>query len=120
MPLWSRRIVMALSRSGERSQTSGRIGLSVVFAACALLANGQHTGFFAGEVSLGSGVYYLQFPQAPQGDENIFGYYNYSFFPILYHYDLGFEYFLNANDGANGAYLYDFQSQHWWYTSPTD
>jgi hypothetical protein len=76
-------------------------------------------GFFAGEVSLGSGVYYLQFPQAPQGDGNIFGYYNYAFFPILYHYDLGFEYFLNANDGANGAYLYDFQSQHWWYTSPS-
>ncbi len=96
-----------------------RIGLPVMFVACALLANAQHAGFFAGEVSLGSGVYYLQFPQAPQGDGNVFGYYNYTFFPTLYHYDLGFEYFLDANDGANGAYLYDFQSQHWWYTSPS-
>jgi hypothetical protein len=56
-------------------------------------------------------VYYLQFPNG-----NLFGYYNYQFFPILYHYDMGFEAFI---DGGNGtAYLYDFTSGHWWYTSP--
>lgn len=31
-----------------------------------------HPAFFSGEVSLGSGVYYLQFP-----DNDLFGYYNY-------------------------------------------
>ncbi len=74
----------------------------------------SHPSFFAGEVSLTDGVYYLQFPNG-----NIFGYYNYQYFPVLYHYDLGFEYFLDANDGNGGAYLYDFASGHWFYTSPS-
>jgi len=73
----------------------------------------QHPPFFTGEVPLGSGVYYLQFTNG-----NIFGYYNYQFFPFLYHYDLGFEYFLDANDGRSGAYFFDYISGHWWYTSP--
>jgi uncharacterized repeat protein (TIGR01451 family) len=51
--------------------------------------------FFTGEVSLGSGVYYLQFPNG-----NLFGYYNLANFPIFYHYDMGFEAFV---DGGNGA-----------------
>ena len=68
--------------------------------------------FFAGEVALGSGVEYLQFP-----DGNVFGYYNLANFPIFYHYDLGFESFV---DGGNGsAFLYDFASRHWFYTSPS-
>jgi hypothetical protein len=70
--------------------------------------------FFIGEVSLGSGVYYLQFPNGTG-----FGYYNFPAFPILYHYDLGFESFVDALDGKAGAYLYDFASGHWWYTSPS-
>jgi hypothetical protein len=71
-----------------------------------------HPAFFTGEVSLGSGVYYLQFQNG-----NLFGYYNYQAFPWLFHYDLGFEYFI---DGGNGsAYMYDFASGHWWFTSPT-
>ena len=66
--------------------------------------------FFTGQVSLGSGVYYLQFSNG-----NLFGYYNFPSFPFLYHYDLGFEYFF---DGGNGAvYMYDFSSGHWLYTS---
>lgn len=73
-----------------------------------------HPSFFNGEVYLGSGVYYLQFPNS-----NIFGYYNYQYFPILYHYDMGFESFVDANDGQGGAYLYDFASGHWFYTSPS-
>jgi alpha-tubulin suppressor-like RCC1 family protein len=68
--------------------------------------------FFTGEVSLGSGVYYLQFPNG-----NVFGYYNYPSFPIVYHYDLGFEAFVDGGNGA--AYLYDFASSHWFYTSTT-
>jgi hypothetical protein len=66
--------------------------------------------FFTGEVSLGSGVYYLQFPNG-----NLFGYYNLANFPIFYHYDMGFEAFVDGGNGA--AYLYDFTSGHWWYTS---
>ena len=66
--------------------------------------------FFTGEVPLGSGVYYLQFP-----DGTVFGYYNFPGFPILYHYDLGFEAFIDGGNGA--AYLYDFTSGHWFYTS---
>jgi uncharacterized repeat protein (TIGR01451 family) len=73
-----------------------------------------HPPFFSGEVSLGSGVYYLQFPNS-----NIFGYYNYQYFPVFYHYDLGFEYFLDAKDGKSGAYFYDFASGHWFYTGPS-
>ncbi len=67
--------------------------------------------FFTGEDPLGSGVYYLQFP-----DGNLFGYYNLTNFPIFYHYDMGFEAFVDGGNGA--AYLYDFTSGHWWYTSP--
>jgi hypothetical protein len=66
--------------------------------------------FFNGEVSLGSGVYYLQFSNG-----NVFGYYNIPAFPIFYHYDMGFEAFIDGGNGA--AYLYDFSSGHWFYTS---
>jgi len=58
-----------------------------------------HPAFFTGEVPVGSGVYYLQFPNG-----NVFGYYNYQFFPTFYHYDLGFEYFLDAGNAQSGAY----------------
>jgi YD repeat-containing protein len=68
--------------------------------------------FFTGEVSLGSGVEYLQFP-----DGNLFGYYNLTNFPIFYHYDMGFEAFVDGGSGA--AYMYDFTSNHWFYTSPS-
>ncbi len=70
--------------------------------------------FFTGEAALTGGVFYLQFPSG-----NLFGYYNFQFFPIVYHYDLGFEYFVDTNNGQAGAYLYDFSSGHWWYSSPS-
>jgi hypothetical protein len=47
--------------------------------------------FFNGEISLGSGVYYLQFPNG-----NLFGDYNLANFPIFYHYDMGFEAFIDG------------------------
>jgi hypothetical protein len=55
-------------------------------------------------------VNYLQFPNG-----NLFGYYNLTNFPIFYHYDMGFEAFVDGGNGA--AYLYDFSTSHWFYTS---
>ncbi len=76
---------------------------------------GLHPLFFTGEVAIGStGVNYLVFPNG-----NVFGYYTYKFFPYLYHFDFGFVYFLDANDGTGNAYLYDFASGSWLYTGPT-
>ena len=68
--------------------------------------------FFQYEVSLGSGVYYQQFP-----DNALFGYYNYASNVILYHYDMGFEAFIPGT--AADIYLYDFAAGHWFYTSAT-
>jgi hypothetical protein len=68
--------------------------------------------FFDGEVSLGSGVYYLQFP-----DGNLLGYYNFVASSIFYHYDMGYEAFIPGS--IDDLYLYDFTSGHWWYTSNT-
>jgi hypothetical protein len=74
-----------------------------------------HPAFFSGEVSLGNGVYYLQFPNG-----NVFGYYAYLSDPHwIYHFDMGYEYWFDANDGHNGIYFYDFMSTHFFYTSPS-
>ncbi len=71
--------------------------------------------FFNGETALGSGVYYLQFPNG-----NYFGYYSFLSQPgYLYHFDLGYEYYTDANDGLGGIYFYDFASGHTFYTSAT-
>ena len=70
--------------------------------------------FFDGETALGSGVYYLTFP-----DGNSFGYYSFLSDPdYIYHFDLGYEYVFDANDGQSGAYFYDFASSDFFYTSP--
>ncbi len=76
------------------------------------VVGGPPAAFFNGQASLGSNVYYLAFPNG-----NLFGYYSLQFFPIVYHYDLGFEAFVDGGNG--GAYLYDFTSSHWFFTSPT-
>jgi len=68
--------------------------------------------FLSNEISLGSGVYYEQFP-----GQNVFGFFNYASSTILYHYDLGYEAVVQANDAAGGVYLYDFTSGHWFYTN---
>jgi streptogramin lyase len=73
-----------------------------------------HPAFFAGEAALSNGVYYLQFANG-----SIFGYYSYLPDPhYIYHFDLGYEYIADPNDGKSSVYLYDFASSHWWYTSP--
>ena len=58
---------------------------------------------------------YLSFPNG-----NFFGYYSYLADPkYIYHFDLGYEYVFDANDGQSGVYLYDFASNTFFYTSPT-
>jgi hypothetical protein len=72
------------------------------------------TEFFASELGVANDEEYLEFP-----DGTPFGYFTYSGFPFIDHEDMGYEYFINANDGQGGAYLFDFQSNGFWYTSPT-
>ena len=64
-----------------------------------------HSAFFNGEVSLGSNVYFLQL--AASGNH------------YIYHFDLGYEYHYDANDGQGGVYFYDFASDSFFYTSRT-
>ena len=80
----------------------------------ALTVSYVRPAFFAGEVALSNGVYYLAFPNG-----NLFGYYSYFSDPdYLYHFDLGYEYVIDAQDGQGGVYLYDFASSTFFYTSP--
>ena len=89
-------------RGGDQYGTIFRISLS------------GHAPFFGGEVPLANGVYYLAFPGGAP-----FGYYSYLDDPhYIYHFDLGFEYVFDANDGQGGVYLYDFASNGFFYTSP--
>ena len=70
-----------------------------------------HPAFFTGEVALGNGVYYLQFPNGTP-----FGYYSYLSDPhYIYHFDLGYEYIFQANDGQGGHFLYDFASSTFFF-----
>ncbi len=96
---------VSVSRGGE---TEGASDVAIV-----QVSNG-HPSFFTGETDEGGGAWFLKFP----GSGVVFGYYNYQFFPILYHYDLGYESFVDANDGKQGAYLYDFATGHYFYTTP--
>jgi hypothetical protein len=74
----------------------------------------QHPPFFNGEASVGNGVYYLTFPNG-----NVFGYYSYlAGGNYIYHVDMGYEFYTDANDAGHGVYIYDYASDHWWYTSP--
>ena len=74
-----------------------------------------HPPFFTGESALSNNVFFLQFP----GTGNLFGFYSYEFFPFLFHFDLGFEYFIDARNSSGGVFLYDFASDTFWYTSPS-
>jgi hypothetical protein len=74
-----------------------------------------HPPFFMGEVPLSNGVYYLQFPNGTP-----FGYYSYLTDPhFIYHFDMGFEYWFDANNADRGIFFYDFMSNHFFYTSPS-
>ena len=74
-----------------------------------------YPAFFTGQSGLSGGVYYLVFPNG-----NYFGYYSFLTDPnYLYHFDMGYEYVFDANDGNSGVYLYDFKSNDFFYTSPS-
>jgi len=74
-----------------------------------------HSSFFNGEIALQNGVYYLQFPSGTP-----FGYYSYlTDQRFIYHFDMGYEYWFDANDGQSGIFFYDFASNHFFYTSPS-
>jgi len=75
----------------------------------------QVPSFFGGEILVGSGWYYLPFPNGQP--PNYFGYYYYNSFPWLYHADMEWEYFIPGSTG-NGAYLYDNLLGQWFYTDP--
>ncbi len=78
-------------------------------------ATDQYPAFFDGRADLGGGVYYLAFPNG-----NTFGYYSFLVDPhYVYHFDLGYEYVFDAQDGQAGVYFYDFQSNGFFYTSPS-
>jgi hypothetical protein len=89
--------------------TSTTVTMSAAETVTANFTTSAHPPFFTGETSVGSNLYYLQFP-----DSNLFGYYGYLSSSILYHVDMGYEAFV-----ASGAsiYFYDFASTHWWYSS---
>jgi hypothetical protein len=74
-----------------------------------------HPPFFMGEVPLSNGIYYLQFPNATP-----FGYYAYlADSRFIYHVDMGYEYWFDANNADHGIFFYDFMSNHFFYTSPS-
>ena len=107
---------MALAPSGQLliGGVFGSVdGESAPFVA--RLNNDSHAAFFTGEVSLGSGVYYLGLP-----DGGNFGEYSYlTNQSYIYSYDLlSYEYLIDAKDDNDGIYLYDFTSGHFFYTSP--
>ncbi|MGO9605638.1 MAG: alpha-L-arabinofuranosidase [Candidatus Binataceae bacterium] len=85
------------------------------YSATVLAFSNTRPAFFSGEVSVGGDLYYLKFP-----DGTVFGYYSYQDFPWLYHFGLGFEYFIDANNAAHGAYFYDPEVQTFLYTDPND
>jgi NHL repeat len=72
-----------------------------------------YPAFFNDANQISGGEYELQFTNGTP-----FGFYYPQNFPYVYHVDMGWEYFVDANDGQGGAYLYDFSSGDWWYTSP--
>ena len=74
--------------------------------------------FFDRQVPVGKSTYYMGHDAAqPSGGD--FGYYGYfEDRRYVYHFQLGFEYAVDAADGADGVYLYDFKSSGWFYTSP--
>ena len=73
--------------------------------------------FFTGDLVVGDAVYYLRF--TTNSADSVFGFHTLQTYPYVYHFDLGYEYVIDANDGNSGVYLYDFASGTFFYTSPT-
>ena len=95
--------------------TSGNLSQSNLVEVASVTRLTSHPAFFDGEVSVGNAVNYLAF-----ADGTPFGYYSYlTDQNYIYHFDLGYEYVFDAQDGKAGVYLYDFASDTFFYTSPT-
>src|SRR5580700_5189587 len=95
----------------------GRVAIAGLFS---LLASSTPAGaqeypaFFNGQAVLTSTWNWLAFP-----NNNLFGYYAYAGGGWLYHEDLGWEYYLDANANGNGAiFFYDSASANWFWTDP--
>jgi hypothetical protein len=71
--------------------------------------------FFSGFAPLANNWNYLG---AIGGDQYAFGYYSTLYFPYTYHLDLGWEYFIDARNGAHGAYFFDYADGVFFYTEP--
>ena len=84
-----------------------------------------HPLFFYGEDAVPNayspelkGYYFLQrYPAFISSSIGTFGFYNYQFYPYLYHYDLGYIYVIDSTDAQHGIYFYDFKLQTFLYTT---
>ncbi|HWF17882.1 MAG TPA: fibronectin type III domain-containing protein [Verrucomicrobiae bacterium] len=93
--------VSSYSSQGVEGVPSSEVSLSPLY-------------FLAGSGAVSSTVEYLQFP-----DGVVFGYYDSTSYPWVYHFDMGWEYFMDAGDGQGGVYLYDCLSNTFWFTAPS-
>jgi len=76
-------------------------------------AEAQQPAFFAGATDFGSSSYFLTFP-----DGNLFGYYWVESGDWIFHNDMGWEYYVDANSSSPGAiYFYDNSTGLWFYTT---
>jgi hypothetical protein len=109
IPEWFHPGLPGWAKSDDQSGPNQSIELNYYVTAY-FVGPATAAAFFTGEVSLGSGVEYLQFPNSIA-----FGYYTFVAGTIFYHYDMGYEAFVPGS--ASDVYLYDFTSGHWWYSS---
>ncbi len=98
----------------QASVSGGGAAVTAGIADSTIITGSQFPSFFAGEMSVGNGVDFLTFPNS-----TLFGYYAHLSGMFIYHFDMGFEYVLPANDASGDVYFWDDQSGHWWYTGPT-
>ena len=107
---------LALGSDGNfygTTQSGGVSGNGTIFK-LTISGTAALPAFFTGETALDNGVYYLVLSNG-----SYFGYYSHLTDPAyIYHFDLGFEYVFDANDGQSGVYFYDFASNNFFYTSP--
>jgi hypothetical protein len=95
--------VTSYTASGMQSPPANELEVSVPFSE-----------FLVGQQTATNGGYYLQFTNG-----NFFGYYTVPGNGWIDHADLGYEYLIEANDGKEGIYFYDWASSTYWYTTPS-
>jgi len=106
---------VATTKARVKVEAAGNIFFDISDSDFTITGPTAHPPFFTGETALQNGVYYLRFPNGTP-----FGYYTYLTDPRwIYHFDMGYEYWFDANDGRSGIYFYDNTSTHFFYTSPS-